>query len=166
MLRQRRLPPACLPVTGQASGCREGGMYPLSLPDPPTDSLTTLSTICRRAPSVSRCCHKRTTEGLFVCFLPVFLPLYRLLSTCGRFLAAEAARRGLTLGIFAPPSLQATGQMPPRHSFLTTRSRGSVFCCSWTALSKSLSFTLSVCAARLTKTPTAFFHAEVLGLAS
>lgn len=49
--------------------------------------------------------------------------------------------------------------------FLTTRSRGSVFCCSWIALSKSLSFTLSVCAARLTKTQTAFFQPEVLVLA-
>lgn len=68
-------------------------------------------------------------------------------------------------GLFATPSLQAKCQMPPLHSFLTTWSRGSVFCCSWTALSKSLSFTLSVCAARLTKTHTAFFQPEVLVLA-
>lgn len=44
--------------------------------------------------------------------------------------------------------------------FLTTRSRGSVFCCSWTARSKSFSFALSVCAARLTKTQDPFFPAR------
>lgn len=70
------------------------------------------------------------------------------------------------LGIATPPSLQTTCQMEPLCSFLTTLSRGSVFCCSWTALSKSLSFTPSVCAARLTKTQTAFFQPEVLVLAS
>lgn len=72
---------------------------------------------------------------------------------------------GLKGAYLLPPSLQAKCQMPPLHSFLTTWSRGSVFCCSWTALSKSLSFALSVCAARLTKTHTAFFQPEVLVLA-
>lgn len=109
------------------------------------------------------------TEALFIWFLPLATCFPPSLSSPLHLRSLSGSRGGSSwadLGIFAPPSLQATGQMPPLHSFLTTRSRGSVFCCSWTALPKSLSFTLSVCAARLTKTPTAFFQAQVLVLAS
>lgn len=67
--------------------------------------------------------------------------------------------------LFLPLLSRRRARCRPYTHFLTTRSRGSVFCCSWTALSKSLSFTLSVCAARLTKTQTAFFQPEVLVLA-
>ena len=57
-----------------------------------------------------------------------------------------AQRAGV--GMLAPsrPPIRARRQMPPLplHPFLTTRSRGSVFCCSWMALSKSL-FVRPVC---------------------
>lgn len=77
--------------------------------------------------------------------LPVFLLLYLLLSTRGHFLAAEAAPRGLTWAYLLPLLSRRHAKCCLYTHFLTTRSRGSVFCCSWTALSKSLH---SVCLRR------------------
>lgn len=100
------------------------------------------------------------------------LSLFRYPSNTKTYPWPAAGSRGGAVrakaGKFAPYSFQASRQtLPfPLHPFLTTCSRGSVFCCSWIALSKSLSFALSVCATRLTKTQTSFFQPEVLVLAS
>ena len=99
------------------------------------------------------------TDAHFIC-LPVFpsqLYLFprmfiRLFSppcTHGLQLAAEEAHSEPGRAcLHAPPPLpiRARRQIPPLplHPFLTTRSRGSVFCCSWMALSKSL-FVRPVC---------------------
>lgn len=77
--------------------------------------------------------------------LPVFLLLYLLLSIRGHSLAAEAASRGLTWAYLLPLLSRRHAKCCLYTHFLTTRSRGSVFCCSWTALSKSLH---SVCLRR------------------
>lgn len=98
--------------------------------------------------SSPRCCNPRFHLMLSlstVYLLPVFLLLYLLLSTRGHFLAAEAAPRGLNWAYLLPLLSRRHAKCCLYTHFLTTRSRGSVFCCSWTALSKSLH---SVCLCR------------------
>lgn len=111
---------------------------------------------------LSVCLRLALDSTCFSLYLPVSL---RLHTVCSWQYKVHTAGRGGYICFF---SFQASRQMPPLplHPFLTTWSRGSVFCCFWTALSKSLSLALSVFPTRLTKTQTPFFQPEVLVLAS
>lgn len=105
--------------------------------------------------------------NLSACLTFLDLPVSSHLFSTHSYFKLAAGSRGGTSWIFrggyisSPFSLWASSQMPPLplHPFLTTWSRGSVFCWSWRALSKSLSFTVSACAARLTKNADPFFPA-------
>lgn len=110
---------------------------------------------------LSVCLRLALDSTCFSLYLPVSL---RLHTVCSWQYKVHTAGRGGYICFF---SFQASRQMPPLplHPFLTTWSRGSVFCCFWTALSKSLSLALSVFPTRLTKTQTPFFQPEVLVLA-
>lgn len=152
-------------------------IYPVSFPVLPSDVFLTLFMICLHASQYPPLWRFYTCFCLSVClslsmmlFLLVCLS-FPLCSTCFPPSSsptiyprlAAGSRVGTHFSPFSPGDTPDAAS--PSTPILTTRSRGSVFCCSWTALSKSLSFALSVCAARLTKTQTPFFQPEVLVLA-
>lgn len=139
-------------------------IYPVSFPVLPSDVFLTLFMICLHASQYPPLWRFYSCFCLSVCLsfsLMLFLLLCLSFPHCSSWCyppsssptiypRPAAGSRGGTLqaeaGMFSPPSIQTTRQMLPfpLHPFLTTRSRGSVFCCSWTALSKSL-FLRPVC---------------------
>lgn len=149
ILGQCQHPSAALSLRAQAY-TEYGRIYPVSFPVLPSDVSLTLLWYASMLLSI-------LLPGTFwmqLCLSrPVFL--YDALFCLSSHIPSlcldhiQPADRSTLLCVMTArsPSLQAACQCAaaPSTPFLTTQSRGSVFCCSWSTRSKSFSFSLSVC---------------------